>query len=242
MDGARRRHDLGRARRALRAAAARPQAPARVPQRREHRDHPHRGGAGDDSVAPGGRGRRARDRRAHRRTAAHRQPRGIQGPPLPRRGQRPLPHARPQHGGTRRARPAHALDGGAVPARSRRDLGPSAAQRIRQRMAHLPGAARRRQPLPRPGRARHRLLRGDAGAHGRPRRCLLREGVRRHVPRPPANAACRARHRGAAVDDRRHGVARGAVRGARRRTGLRDAPARRADGRDCSTAPGRAPS
>ena len=242
MDGARRGHDLGRARCALRAPAARPQAPARVPQRREHWDHPHRGGAGDDSVAPGGRGRRPRDRRAHRRTPSHRQPRGIQRPPLPRRGQRPLPHARPQHGGTRRARPAHALDGWAVPARGRRDLGPPPAQRVRQRVAHLPGPPRRRQPLPRPRRARHRLLRGDAGAHGRPRRCLLREGVRRHVPRPPANCPCRARHRGAAVDDRRHGLARGAVRGPRRRAGVRDAPARCADGRRCSTAPGRAPS
>src|ERR1022692_4602591 len=44
-------------------------------------------------------------------------------------------------------------------------------------MAHLPGPPRRRQPLPRARRARHRLLRGDAGAHGRPRRCLLRDGA-----------------------------------------------------------------
>src|ERR1039457_3322927 len=182
-------------------------------------------------MASGGRGRRPRDGLAHRRTPSHRQPRGIQRPPLPRRRQRPLPHARPQHGGTRRARPAHALDGWAVPAWSRRDLGPPPAQRVRQRVAHLPGPPRWRQPLPRPRRARNRLLRGDAGAHGRPRRCLLREGVRRHVPRPPANAPCRARHRGPAVDDRRHGLARGGVRGPWRRAGLRNAPARRANGR-----------
>ena len=235
-------HDLGRARRALRAPAARPQAPARVPQRREHRDHPHRGGAGDDSVAPGGRGRRPRDRRAHRRAPSHRQPRGIQGPPLPRRGQRPLPHARPQHGGARRARPAHALDGGAVPARRRRDLGAPPAQRVRQRVAHLPGPPRRRQPLPRPRRARHRLLRGDAGAHGRPRRRVLREGVRRHVPRPAANAPRRARHRGAALDDRRHGCGSGrcAWPSASRRATRCACSTRRRPG--CSTAPGRAPS
>ena len=97
VDGAGRGHDLGRARGALRAPAARPQAPARVSQCREHWDHPHRSGTSDDSVAPGWRERRPCDRRAHRRTPSHRQPRCLQRTALPRRGQRSLPHAHPQH-------------------------------------------------------------------------------------------------------------------------------------------------
>src|SRR3990172_1005236 len=119
MDGVGRRHALGRARRAVRASAARPEAPARVPQRRERRDHPDRGGARDAPVARGRRGHRPRDRGAHRLAPPYREPRGVQGPALPRRGQRPLSHAPAQHGGARRARPAHALDGGVVPARRR---------------------------------------------------------------------------------------------------------------------------
>ena len=46
-------HGLGRDRRALRAPAARPQAPARVPQRRERRHHPDRRGRGDAPLADG---------------------------------------------------------------------------------------------------------------------------------------------------------------------------------------------
>ncbi len=68
------------------------------------------------------------------------------------------------------------------------------------------------------------------------------EGVRRHVPRPPANAPRRARHRGAAVDDRRHGLARRrcAWPSASRRGTRCACSTRRRPG--CSTAPGRAPS
>ena len=72
-----------RARRGLGAGAARPQAAARLPQRGEHRDHPHRArrGIARSRVRASARGR-ARLRRCG---AAHAEPRAVQEPALPRR-------------------------------------------------------------------------------------------------------------------------------------------------------------
>ena len=50
-------------------------------------------------------------------------------------------HAHPEHGGDGRADPADAVDGAVLPDRRHRHLRPAAAERVRQRVAHLPGAA-----------------------------------------------------------------------------------------------------
>ena len=92
-----------------------------------------------------------------------------------------------QHRGAWRAGPTDAVDGRSVSARSHRDLGGPPAQRVRQRMAHLPGPPRGRPPLSRSRRPGDCLLRGHAGAHRRPRGRLFREGVRGDVPGASAN-------------------------------------------------------
>ena len=78
-----------------------------------------------------------------------------------------------------------------VPGRLRRDLGAAAAQRLRLRMADLPGDPA--QPATAavgpevPGAGGRRA----AGAVGGARRRLLRQGLRHHLPRPAAHASGR---------------------------------------------------
>ena len=133
----RRRHRLGRARRGVRARPARSQATARVPQRREHRDHRH-----------GARPRAARaGASAVRRSWSSASPArllhvwnhaALQGAAVP---QRRLGAARDRHARDRpprRPRPAHAAHGAGVPLRRRRHLRPAAAERLRERVARLP--------------------------------------------------------------------------------------------------------
>ena len=104
-------------------------------------------------------------------------------------------HRRARHGAARRPHSPHAADRGGVPDRLRGDFGAAAAQRLRVRMAHLPGDPG--QPATAPmgpqadGAGRRRAARPVGGA----RRRLLRQGVRRHLPRPPAFAGRRGRDR-----------------------------------------------
>ena len=81
--------------------------------------------------------------RTRRRAPAHRQPRGLQGAALPRRGRVRA------GGGLTRARPArwpaapHAVDGGRVPGRGDGDRRSAPPERLCLGMADLPGAAAR---------------------------------------------------------------------------------------------------
>ena len=82
-----------------------------------------------------------------------------------------------------------------VPDRLRRDLGAAAAQRLRVGMADLPGHSRRPRSAAM-GLALHDPDgRRAAGAFGRARRGLLRQGLWRGLPRPAADAAGRAARR-----------------------------------------------
>ena len=75
---------VGGAGRAVGAGPARPQAAARVPQRREHRHHPARHGRGSpgDGLWPPGGGAAG----VHGGAAAHAEPRAVQEPAVPGRG------------------------------------------------------------------------------------------------------------------------------------------------------------
>ena len=132
----RRRHHRGDGR-ALRADAARSQAPARLSHGGEHRHHLYR-------ARPGARVQGAwhafgRGAGAHRRPVPCVQPFGLQEPAVLRRRRRAQRHRRTRHGAARRPDPPHAADRLRVPGRLRGDLGAAAAQRFRVRMAHLPG-------------------------------------------------------------------------------------------------------
>ena len=187
---ARRRHRG--ARRALRADAARPEAAARLPHGREHRHHLHR-------PRPGARLRGQRDAgfaAALALTAAlfhvlnHSLFKSLlffgAGAVLIATGERDMERL----GGLIHRMPLTAF---AFLVGSRGDLGPAAAQRLRLRMADLPGD---------PGEPRRAAMgaeapgaggRRDAGAVGGAGRRLLRQGVRHHVPRPAARRGGRAR-------------------------------------------------
>ena len=67
----------------------------------------------------------------------------VQGAALPRRGRGAARHAHAQHGGNGRADQAHAAGRRSSSCRRGGHLGAAAAQRLRQRMAHLPVAAAR---------------------------------------------------------------------------------------------------
>jgi hypothetical protein len=146
--------------------------------------------------------------------ASHPQPRGLQGPAVSGSGERDQGNRRAQHGRAGRARSAHAVDGLAVSARGRGHLGVATAQWLRERVDDLPGtAARRGETGWCLGLARG--CRGlDVGAHGRPGRGLLRQGLWRDLSRPPAHPARRARHGVSGADDCRHAAACWPVRGA----------------------------
>ena len=175
---------VGRARGALGAHAARPQASPGVSQRREHRDHParhRRGGAGDDLSPSGGGGARLRGR-----DAAHPEPCALQEPAVSRSRRRGPGDRHPGHRAPGRPRQADAAHLGGVPGRLGGDRGAPAAQRVRQRMGDLPGAARRwdaRGTDPAAG-ARRR----GAGAGRRAGAGVLRQGVRHRLPGSAADA------------------------------------------------------
>ena len=76
----------------------------------------------------------------------------------------------------------------AVPGRLRRDLGAAAAQRLRLRVADLPGDPAEPGAAAMGPEAHGAGGRRAAGAVGGARRRLLRQGLRRHLPRPAAHA------------------------------------------------------
>ena len=121
------------------------------------------------------------------------QPFAVQEPAVLRRRRRAARDRRARHGAARRPDPPHAADRLRVPGRLRRDLGAAAAQRLRLRVADLPGDPA--QPATAalgaevPGAGGRRAARAVGGA----RRRLLRQGLRRHVPRPPAHAGAAER-------------------------------------------------
>ena len=180
MDGALGGHDLGRTRRALRAPAARPQPPARVPQRRKRRDHPHRSGAGDDVAAGAGGALATSLTAALLHTLNHAAFKG----PVPRRGQRPRPrtHVRNMENsaGSRRM----PWQRGCF-SRRHRDFGPS--RSMVSSASGSPSSPRgRRQPFHGPA-GLVIVFRGDArAAEVSPRPASRRR--QRHLPRSSANA------------------------------------------------------
>ena len=137
----RHRRDLGGARGALCADGARPEAPARLPQHREHRDHPDR--RGDRAPRKRGRCDGPRERGAHRGPVPYPQPRPVQVGPVPGVRLHPVGRrvARPQR--PRWAGPGDAGHRPRVRHRRRGDQRPAAAQWLRQRVADVPGPDRR---------------------------------------------------------------------------------------------------
>ena len=83
---------------------------------------------------------------AHRRPVPRFQSFPVQEPAVLRRRRRAQCHRRARHGAARRADPPHAADRIRVSDRLRRDFGAAAAQRLRLRMADLPGHSA--QPAP----------------------------------------------------------------------------------------------
>ena len=125
----------------------------------------------------------------HRGAAPRVQSFAVQEPAVLRRRRGAHRDRRARHGASRRPHPSHAADRVRLPGRLRRDLGAAAAQRLRLRMADLPGdpaePATAVMGAQAPGAGGRRAARAVGGA----RRGLLRQGVRRDVSRPPAHAA-----------------------------------------------------
>ena len=117
-------------------------------------------------------------------TSARLQSFGLQEPAVLRCGRRAQRDRRTRHGASRRTDPPHAANRFRVSGRLRGHLGPAAAQRLRLGMADVPGHPA--QPatalvgteVPDPGG--RRAARAVGGAGGR----LLRQGLRRDLPRP----------------------------------------------------------
>ena len=113
---------------------------------------------------------------------------GVQEPAVLRLRRGAHRDRRARHGASRRPHPSHAADRVRVPGRLRGDLGIAAAQRLRLRVADVPGDPA--EPAiavvgPEvPGAGGRRA----AGAFRRACRRLLRQGVRRDVSRPRAHA------------------------------------------------------
>ena len=122
---------------------------------------------------------------------SHAQSRHLQGPAVSGRGLRGAGHGHAEHGGDGRADPAHAGDGAVLPDRRRGHLRTASAERLRQRVAHLPGAAGRFRHHAEPDALdvphRRRAAGADRGAGGG----LFREGVRHSVSRAAAQRGSR---------------------------------------------------
>ena len=110
----------------------------------------------------------------------------VQEPAVLRRRRGAHRDRRARHGAARRPHPPHAADRVRLPGRLRRDLGAAAAQRLRLRMADLPGDPAQPRPAAMGPEAHGAGGRRAAGAVGGARRRLLRQGLRRHLPRPAA--------------------------------------------------------
>ncbi len=171
--------------RSLRADAARPQAAARLSQHREHRHHP----AGRRGRHDGARLRAQRPGvdRVRGRPVSRVEPRRLQGPPVPRGGQRGDGHRHAADRTARRAAPADAVDRPLLPHRRDGHFRIASAERLRQRVADLPGVPLRIQSLHRTARPpavpdRRRAAGADDGAGRR----LFRQGLRDQFPRPAA--------------------------------------------------------
>ena len=82
---------------------------------------------------------RRRGARADRGAVPRPQPLALQEPAVLRRRRRADRDRRARHGASRRPDPPHAADGVRLPGRLRRHLGAAAAQRLRLRVADLPG-------------------------------------------------------------------------------------------------------
>ncbi len=195
VGAARRRRRLGRARRRVRARPARSQAPARVPQRREHRHHPHRA--------------RRRDDRAARSGAPALVALGLAGALLHVWNHGALQGAAvlraPARSCTRRTR-ARSTRSAASPRRCRGPRWRSSSARSRSAgcrrstassasSSSTSGSSARRSLDDGVGVGRGRVRRPGARAHRRARARVLREGVQRRVPRRAALRARRARAR-----------------------------------------------
>ena len=127
-------------RRAVRADAARSEAPARLSLGREHRHHPDRLRAVDDlhRHRPS-RCRRARsDRRRSTTRSTTRSSRGCCSSAQARSCKRPGLRDLNDMGGLD---PLHAAHRALLPGRGARDLGAAAAERLRLGVAHVPGGA-----------------------------------------------------------------------------------------------------
>ena len=198
--------DDGRPGAAVRGARPRPQARAGLFDDRECRLDLR--GAGPRSGLPRQRPARGGGRRDGRRTPARPQPFLVQVPAVPRRGRHPARHrsARPRWAG--RPHPSHAahrcfLSGGCA-----RHFRLAAAQRLRLRVAAVPGRHCRARPAAGgaafclPGHRRH------AGAGRRARGRLFRARLRHGLPRPSAQRRSGRRARCAACPAGRHGWAR----------------------------------
>ena len=118
----------------------------------------------------------------------------FKGAALPRRRLGAARDGHAQHGGDGRADQADAPHRVLLPPRRVRDLGAAPAQRLRLRMAGVPGAARRVGDPPARGRDGHADRGGHARADQRPRRRVLRQGVRHHLPRHPALSRAEQAH------------------------------------------------
>ena len=133
--GARQRH--GRARRAPCRHAARPQAAAGLQHRRECRHHLRWAGIG--SCLQGERHDRSGSARLHGGAASRSQSLPLQELAVLRRGSRARLHGRARHREAWRPHSSDAVDGVRLLGRLRRHLRAAAAQRVRLRVAGLPG-------------------------------------------------------------------------------------------------------
>ena len=132
----------GAARRSLRVDGARSQAVARLPQHREHRDHSHglRLGAAVPFLRTSAICRAGADRRVSSTRLNHGR---VQVPSVPGSRRSAARHAHPKYGRDGWPDPAHAVHGFVLSDRRHCDLRTSAAERFRERVVHLPGAAGR---------------------------------------------------------------------------------------------------
>ena len=141
----------------------------------------------------------------------------LQEPAVLRRRRRAQCHRRARHGASRRAHPPHAADRLRVPDRLRGDLGAAAAQRLRLRMADLPGHSAQPASAVLGAEIHGAGGRRAAGAVGGAGGGLFRQGLRRQLPRPPAHARRRAGAGDRQLFARRHVLAGRAVPGRRHR-------------------------
>ncbi len=156
---------------------------------RRHRLHWHRPRARFPGQRPG-RSRRARD---DRRAVPRLQSLPVQESALLRRRRGTRIHGPARHGAARRTDPPNADDCARIPGRLHRDLGAAAAERVRLRMADIPGRTSEPGDAAVGAEVHGARRRRHAGTVGRARRRLLRQGFWHQLPRPPALARLRAR-------------------------------------------------